>query len=165
MALERDLEREASMQRHLFPCCVPELENLQVAAHLKPAGIVSGDFFDFYRYGETGQGMLIADIMGKGLPASMLMANMQASVRVLGPENQGVEQLVTRLNTLFKDHVKTGAFISMVALAYDPDSGDIQYCNAGHLPPLLWCAQTQTVEWLKPTGPALGLVNGPGVLR
>ena len=160
-ALERDLELAARFQQHLLPCCVPELEHLQIAAHLKPAGIVSGDYFDFFPYKETGQGILIADIMGKGLPASMLMANFQATLRALGPEHENVGQLVTRLNTLFRFHISMGLFISMVALTYDPESHAIQYSNAGHLPPLLWRAQSNTVDWLRPTGPAIGLMNAP----
>ena len=158
-ALERDLELAAQMQRHLFPCCVPALSNLDVAAHLRPAGIVSGDFFDFFCYKETGQGILVADIMGKGLPASMLMASIQATMRVLGADYEDVDAMVTRLNRLFTDQMKPGVFASTVVLTYDSENGTLRYSNAGHLPPLLWRKQTQSVEWLKPTGPAIGLMS------
>lgn len=160
-ALERDLALAAQVQRHLFPCCVPALEHLEVAAHLKPAGIVSGDFFDFFRYKESGQGMLVADVMGKGLPAGMIMASIQASMRILGTDYQDVDAMVTRLNTLFKEQMKTGVFTSMVVITYDLDAGSLQYTNAGHLPPLLWRHQTQSIEWLTSTGPAIGLMNAP----
>ena len=158
-ALERDLELASQMQRHLFPCCVPALANLEVAAHLRPAGIVSGDFFDFFCYGETGQGILVADIMGKGLPASMVMANIQATMRALGCDYHDAGAMMARLNRLFREHMKPGVFASMVVVTYDPETDTLRYTNAGHLPPLLWRNQTQSVEWLESTGPAIGLMD------
>ncbi len=160
-ALEHELGSAAKMQRQLFPCCVPNLDNLEIAVHLKPAGIVSGDFFDFFRYQETGQGVLISDVMGKGLSASMLMASIQASMRVLGADYYDLGEMTNRLNWLFKDQMMPGIFASMVVLAQGSDKHTIQYVNAGHLPPLVWRSQTKSVEWLKPTGPAIGLMQTP----
>ncbi|MDX1545874.1 MAG: PP2C family protein-serine/threonine phosphatase [Rhodothermales bacterium] len=160
-ALERDLELAAGVQRHLFPCCVPALPGFDVAAHAKPAHIVGGDYYDFYPSLDCHQGFAIADVMGKGLPASMLMANLQASLRILGPDYREPHALAERLNGLFRYNLKLIRFISLCLVTLDAEAGRLRYCNAGHNPPLRWNAASHTAEWLGPTGPALGLVPEP----
>jgi hypothetical protein len=99
-ALERDLELAAKVQKQLLPCCVPSLANFEIAAQTFPARIVGGDYYDFYRSADNQQGIAVADVMGKGLPASMLMSNLQASLRILAPEYDNLHDLMDRLNTL-----------------------------------------------------------------
>jgi sigma-B regulation protein RsbU (phosphoserine phosphatase) len=160
-ALEDDLELAARVQQQLFPCCVPALPGVQVAAHAHPARILSGDYYDFFFLGEQVQGMVIADVMGKGVAAAMLMASLQASLRILGPEAAALDALAARLNALFRDTVKLIRFITLCLVALDAETGVLRYVNAGHNPPLLWDAARRTVRWLKPTGPALGLLPSP----
>ncbi|MDX1531488.1 MAG: PP2C family protein-serine/threonine phosphatase, partial [Rhodothermales bacterium] len=160
-ALERDLELAARVQRHLFPCCVPALPQVQIAAHAQPASILSGDYYDFFSAPDGAQGIALADVMGKGLPASMLMANLQASLRILGPEHDDLDALAARLNGLFRYNLKLIRFISLFLLTVDAEAGLLRYCNAGHHPPLLWDGATGAVTRLDPTGPALGIVPAP----
>lgn len=155
--LERDLELAAKVQRQLLPYSIPEIEGIQIAAHTEPAHVVSGDYFDFFSYPEGSKGIVIADVMGKGISASMLMSNLQASLRILGPEYNHLDILTNRLNELFRRNQKLISFISLFLLKIDRSKQVIQYCNAGHNPPIFWEAGTGTVDWLKPTGPAIGL--------
>ncbi len=159
--LERDLELAAQVQQHLFPRCLPALPGLQIAAHARPARIVGGDYYDFFGYPSGAQGIVLADVMGTGLPASMLMANLQASLRILGPEYDQMHALAGRLNELFRYNLKVMRFISMFLLTIDVDAGVLRYCNAGHNPPLWWQAASRSVRWLRPTGPAIGLMHAP----
>lgn len=159
--LERDLELAARVQQQLFPACVPALPGIQVAAHAHPAHLLSGDYYDFFAYENGVQGFGIADVMGKGLPASMLMANLQASLRILGPEYEDLGALMVRLNELFRHNLKLIRFISVCLLALDPRTRQLRYANAGHNPPLFWEAANRSVHWLKPTGPAIGLLHAP----
>ena len=73
-ALERDLELAARVQKQLLPRCVPALSGIEIAAHTEPAHIVSGDYYDFLLCPDGSQGVVVADVMGKGLAASMLMS-------------------------------------------------------------------------------------------
>lgn len=157
--LERDLEMAAKVQRHLLPCCLPALDGLQLAVMAKPAGAVGGDYYDFFRHKDHWQGLAIADVMGKGVPASLLMANLQASLRILGSEHDRLDSLAKRLNELFRYNLKLIRFITLFLAAVDIKSKKLHYCNAGHHPPLLWRASSGTFQWLKPTGPAIGLVS------
>jgi sigma-B regulation protein RsbU (phosphoserine phosphatase) len=97
--------------------------------------------------------------MGKGLPASMLMSNLQASLRILGPEYNDLSQLAERLNELFLYNTKLIRFISLFLGFIDENNRRLLYCNAGHHPPLLWQADYNAVQTLGPTGPAIGLTS------
>lgn len=96
--------------------------------------------------------------MGKGLPASMLMSNLQASLRILGPEKNELHDVATRLNELFRFNLKLIRFISIFLGAVDKENRLIYYRNAGHHPPFLWNNSLQKVQLLNPTGPAIGLI-------
>jgi sigma-B regulation protein RsbU (phosphoserine phosphatase) len=159
--LERDLELAARVQQHLFPVGAPTMRSLEVAAHARPARIVSGDYYDYFCFRDTLQGIAIADVMGKGLAASLLMANLQASLRILGPEHDTLDALATRLNGLFIHNLRLIRFISLVLVALDEESGTLQYVNAGHNPPLHWDSRAGRVRRLTPTGPALGIMQDP----
>lgn len=156
--LERDLELAAKVQQHLLPGETPELQGADIAVLAKPARIVSGDYYDFFKFRGCHQGLVIADVMGKGVSASMLMSNLQASLRILGPEMNELHDLASRLNQLFRYNLKLIRFITLFLAALDTEKKQLHYCNAGHNPPLLWRAATGSSEWLKPTGPAIGLV-------
>ncbi len=157
--LERDLEFAAKIQAHLLPRCVPALPGIEIAAYTEPAQIVGGDYYDFFSYPDGTQGFAIGDVMGKGLSASMLMSHLQASLRILGPENKNLHEVANRLNELFRYNMKLISFISLVLARIDVDSGKLYYCNAGHHPPLLWRAAANSIQSLIPTGPAIGLTK------
>lgn len=157
--LERDLELAAQMQRQILPRTLPEMESVQVEAHTEPAQIVGGDYFDFFQTAHEGQGFVIADVMGKGIAAGMLVASLQTSIRILGPNHSLPHTLAHKLNELFIYNPKTISFISMFFLTLNEKAGILHYCNAGHNPPLLWKAASEEFHWLKPTGPAIGLTQ------
>lgn len=154
--LERDLELAARVQQQLLPQRVPDVPGLQLAAHTRPAQIVGGDYFDFYPCLDGALGLAVADVMGKGLSASMLMSNLQASLRILGPEASDLAALAARLNALFRFNLRVVRFISLFLLRIDPASRRVWYCNAGHNPALRVGASGE-FAWIKPTGPAIGL--------
>ncbi len=157
--LESDLELAAKVQRHLYPVGTPALSGVQIAAHTAPARIVSGDYYDFFRHRETGQGIAIADVMGKGISASMLMSNLQASLRILAEQYETIDDLASHLNRLFVHNLRVIRFITMFLVALDEEERKLRYCNAGHNPALFWEARTRSVSWLQPTGPAIGLMK------
>lgn len=161
-ALENDLELASKVQRELLPCCVPVLSDIQIAFHAEPARIVGGDYFDFFGFKNGHQGVAIADVMGKGLPASMLMSNLQASLRILGPQYSALDSLMGKLNELFQRNLKLIRFITIFLAAIDSRTGIVEYCNAGHHPPILFEAAANRINWLNPTGPAIGLTRNAG---
>ena len=156
--LERDLELAAKVQQQLLPCCTPSLKGVQIAYKSDSARVVGGDYHDFFTLKNGCQGIVIGDVMGKGLPASMLMSNLQASLRILGPEYKKLEDLAMHLNRLFRYNLKLIKFISLFLGSIDLIERTFTYCNAGHHSPLFWNARENSIQWLKPTAPAIGLI-------
>ncbi|MFQ5753977.1 MAG: SpoIIE family protein phosphatase [bacterium] len=158
-ALEKELELVSKVHKDLLPRSVPKLPGIQIAAYTESARIVGGDYYDFFNFRNNMHGLAIADVMDKGLPASMLMSNLQASLRILGPELNSPDDLTERLNRLFRHNLNLIRFISIFLAAIDLNSKTLKYCNAGHHPPLYWQRSSQSFNWLQPTGPALGLMR------
>ncbi|MCI0692185.1 PP2C family protein-serine/threonine phosphatase [candidate division KSB1 bacterium] len=156
--LESELELSHKLQKALLPQQLPDVPSLQIAAFSQPAEIVGGDYFDFFRFHDNTHGLAIADVMGKGVPASMLMASLQASLRIIGPENDSPATVAQRLNGLFCHNIHLIKFISLFIGSFDPATRALKYCNAGHNPPLLVRSNGE-VHWLQPTGAAIGLAE------
>jgi sigma-B regulation protein RsbU (phosphoserine phosphatase) len=160
--LESELELAHKLQKALLPQQLPEVAGLQVAAFSQPAKILGGDYYDFFRFNDRSHGLAIADVMGKGMPASMLMASLQSSLRILAPENISPAAVAQRLNGLFCHNIHLIKFITLFLGHYNPDTRVLTYCNAGHNPPLLLRMQdkgTDRIQWLQPTGAAIGLAE------
>ncbi len=157
--LEKDLELAKKVQKQLLSGYVPSLPNIQIAVHTDSARIVTGDYYDFFVSKSGNQGLVVADVMGKGLPASMLISNLQASLRILGPEYDELEILTNRLNDLFCNNLTLIKFISIFLAKIDTESSILQYCNAGHNPAIWWNAASKSIRRLNPTGPAIGLTK------
>lgn len=159
--LEAELELAHKVQKSLLPQEPPRVPRMQIAAYSQPAEIVSGDYYDFVRLRNGNYGFAIADVMGKGMPASLLMASLQASLRILAPEHDAPLEVMRRLNGLFCHNTQLIKFITLFLGSFEAQSGVLEYCNAGHNPPLLVRKGAQGFEtkWLKPTGAAIGLVE------
>lgn len=160
--LEAELELSHKVQKALLPQEIPHIPGLQLAAFSQPAAIVGGDYFDFFRFRDGAPGLAVADVMGKGVPASMLMANLQAALRILVPESDGPAAVIRRLNRLFCHNVHLIKFITIFLARFEAGRRVLAYCNAGHNPPLLLRGLEQAgppLQWLQPTGAAIGLAE------
>jgi serine phosphatase RsbU (regulator of sigma subunit) len=118
---------------------------------------VGGDYYDFLSLGPDRLGLVIGDVMGKGIAAALLMANLQANLRsqvtLAGNEPQ---QLLQSVNRLFCENSPESAFASLIFAEYHDSSGDLRYVNCGHLSALL-LRRDGTVDRLAPTSTVLGL--------
>lgn len=158
--LEGELELSQKVQKALLPQEVPSVPGLEVAAFSQPARIVGGDYFDFFRFKDNTPGLVIADVMGHGVAASLLMASLQASLRILVTEDDCPGNVAKRLNHLFCHNINLTKFVTLFLTRYEPDSRTLNYCNAGHNPPLLFLRnQADPISWLQPSGAAIGLVE------
>lgn len=159
--LEAELELSQKVQKALLPHAIPELPGWEVAAFSRPASIVGGDYFDFARFGNGHHALIIADVMGKGMPASMLMASLQASLRILAPESNSPADVLSRINAVFCHNINLTKFVTLVVAELDADTGTLRYANAGHNPPFILRKDPRsTLEPLMPTGAAIGLMEG-----
>ncbi len=163
-SLENELELAQSVQRSLLPQSVPESPYLQTAAFSRPAQIVGGDYFGFYTFKDGSDGVAIADVAGHGVSAGMHVASMHVLLQSMVPPSTSPAAVLEHVHRLFVHNASFTMFVTAFLSAYNPSTHTLTYCNAGHNPPLLIAVgeagQTPTVQPLRPTSPALGLVEG-----
>ncbi len=157
--LESELEFTQQVQQALLPQHVPEIPGLNLAAFSRPAQIVSGDYFDFFQFSDGAPGLAIADAMGHGVSAGMIMTSLQTALRTLAPESRSPAEVLARVNRYYLHNSHFTTFVTVFLGQYDPDTHTLTYCNAGHNPPALYRQQDQRIEWLQPTGAAIGLIE------
>jgi len=160
--LEAELELSQKVQKALLPQSLPSLPGWELGAFSQPASIVGGDYFDFLRFRDGAPALIIADVMGKGMPASMLMASLQASLKIIVPESDSPGQVLDRANQLFHHNIHLTKFVSIVIAHVDTETGVILYANAGHNPPFVVRKKgsgAHEILPLRPTGAAIGLVE------
>jgi serine phosphatase RsbU (regulator of sigma subunit) len=141
--MKRDLEIAREIQTWLVPSVPPAIPNAEVAFWTRPQNSVAGDYYDaFYPLNDgtaNGKLMLVmADVAGKSVPAALLMATLQASLRTLASEGQPLSQLAGRLNLYACAHSLGGQrFTTAVVAEFDPATRRLVYVNAGHNSPVL----------------------------
>jgi len=158
--LEAELELSQVVQRALLPQQLPGIPGLDVAAFSRPSEIIGGDYFDFFRFQDGSHGLAIADVVGHGVSAAMLMSSLQTSLRTLVPGSSKAGEVLERVNHFYLHNIKMTTFITAFLARFEPATKRLTYSNAGHNPPLHFRAADGSLEWLNPTGPAIGLVEG-----
>jgi len=152
--LEEELEVARSIQQRLLPATVPELTGFDLSALNHASAQVSGDYFDFLTAGDQ-CGLVIADVSGKGLPASLLASNLQASIRALVRHASGPGSIFGAVNTSLYESTDPERFATAFMATLDPEGGRLTYSNAGHNPPLLRRADGR-IHWLDVGATPLG---------
>jgi len=160
VTMKRDLEIAREIQTWLVPSQPPEVPGANIAFATRPQNSVAGDYYDaFYPNPEDGEKLMvvIADVAGKSVPAALLMATLQASLRTIAGENAPLADLVARLNRYACAHSLNGLrFTTAVLSEYNPASRRLTYVNAGHNAPILRRANG-TLETLEAGGLPLGI--------
>jgi phosphoserine phosphatase RsbU/P len=160
VTMKRDLEIAREIQTWLVPSEAPEVPGADIAFATRPQNSVAGDYYDaFYPDPENKQRLVvvIADVAGKSVPAALLMATLQASLRTIAGEGASVADLVTRLNRYASAYSLDGRrFTTAVLCEYDTASRRLTYVNAGHNAPILRRANG-TLEKLEKGGLPLGI--------
>ena len=135
----REREEARLIQRALLPSTMPQTAGVRLASSWQPADGVGGDCFDVMTSGSA-VGVAIADVAGKGMPAALLMSNLQAAVRAFA---QGTAEpappatICSNVNRLLCRHMVSGRFVTFCFAWIDPARQSLVYANAGHNPPLL----------------------------
>ena len=158
--IQRELEIAKEVQARLLPKRDPAVAGLAVAGLCRPAQSIGGDSYDYIPT-RDGRRLLVAvaDVAGKGVPAALLMSNLQAALRglTLGGHEESMAETLSRLNELVFDSTPANRFITLFALAYDADTRSVRYASAGHNPAALLRAGATEPEWIRTKGVALGL--------
>ena len=155
--LESELETARKIQEKLLPDEMPQFPGFEIAGTSIPSKQVGGDYFDFLDLGKGRLGIAIADVSGKGIPAALLMANLQASLHAQTLETENVAEVATRINNLLVKSTDANMFVTFFYGLLDRDRSTFTSTNAGHNPPLILRAD-QTMEYLAEGGLVLGFL-------
>ncbi|MDQ3012231.1 MAG: SpoIIE family protein phosphatase [Acidobacteriota bacterium] len=165
--MEQELALAATIQQNLFPAELPKLEGFDLAARNRPARSCGGDYYDALPFtasaGNCCHLICVADVSGKGLPASLLMSNMQATMRALLGRIPSLTELATHTNTLLYATTPSNKYVTAILVELDPATGKGRYVSAGHQDCLLLRANGEA-EWLTSTGTPLGLME-PSIIE
>jgi sigma-B regulation protein RsbU (phosphoserine phosphatase) len=157
ISMKRDIEIAREIQRWLVPRRAPDVPGIDVAFATRPAKTIGGDYYDAFRRATDGPLLIaVADVSGKSVPAAMLMATFQASLRALASAKGSLSDLVAGLNRQVCANSQAGRFTTAFLAELDPATGDLNYLCAGHNPPVLK-RQDGSFERLKSDNIPLGI--------
>jgi sigma-B regulation protein RsbU (phosphoserine phosphatase) len=161
MILQLQLQKQEiadarAIQQGLLPKDIPQLPGYEIASAWQSALTVGGDYFDILPLGEEALGLCIGDVAGKGLPAALLMSNLQAAVRGLASPSLPPNGMCSRLNALLCRNMTSDRFITFFYAQLDGPTRLLRYASAGHNPPFL-LHRDGTHERLQEGGGVLGV--------
>jgi sigma-B regulation protein RsbU (phosphoserine phosphatase) len=157
-SLARDYDEARLIQRALLPATMPVFAGCEIASHWIPAFGIGGDCYDVIRFSPTRFAISIADVVGKGLPAALLMSNLQAAVRAFATAGAEPADVCDSVNRLLCRNIASGKFVTFCYAVIDTDARTITYANAGHNHPILHHADG-SVDRLTTTGLVLGVAS------
>src|SRR5881409_376308 len=158
--LDHDLEIAKDIQRILLPSEAPAINGFQISGINVPAGQVSGDYFDYIRVDDERLGVAIADVSGKGVPASLIMAICRSVLRAEAARNPSPADVLRKVNRQLYPDIKEDMFISMAYLILDHERNGITLARAGHDAPLLYQRRSEIVAPVKSPGMVVGIDSG-----
>lgn len=143
VVMKRDLQIAKEIQTWLLPASPPSVPGLEIAFHTRPANTVAGDYYDVFprEFGDSHLPswlLAVADVAGKSIPAALLMATVQASLKTLARTPLSVSELVEKMNEYACTNSQDGRRFTTAFIAeYDPPAHSLTYVNAGHNPPIV----------------------------
>jgi sigma-B regulation protein RsbU (phosphoserine phosphatase) len=158
--LDHDLEIARDIQRILLPAEAPSVNGFEISGINVPAKQVSGDYFDYIKVDDERLGVAIADVSGKGVPASLIMAICRSVLRSQAAQNPSPSDVLQKVNRQLYPDIKEDMFISMAYLILDHARNGVTLSRAGHDAPLIYRRQSETVTPIKAPGMVVGIDSG-----
>ena len=158
--LDSDLALARDVMEDLLPRATPALAGFDIAGAHESSLAVGGDYYEFIPLPEDRWGVVIADVVGKGIAAALLVAAIRASIASLVGHELAVRAIMRRANRFFHESVEEGRYVTLFYMVLDVPARSLLYVNAGHVPPVLVRA-TGEVELLEEGGVPLGLFQSP----
>jgi phosphoserine phosphatase RsbU/P len=133
----QEYEEAREIQQGLMPKEIPQIPGLEISGSWRPARVVGGDYFDVFALSGSRVGLCIADVSGKGMPAALLMSNLQAVFRALASDGISPKELTEKANRVMWRNTTEAKFITFFYARLDAGARILQYTNAGHNAPIL----------------------------
>ena len=155
--MDKELDMARNIQRNLMPKEIPVIDGLELYGESTPCFEVAGDYFDIIKLDDGNTALIVADVSGKGAGAAMIMANLQASIRLGVQLSDEISDFVARINNLIYNNTSSAEFITFFFAIWNPPSKTLYYVNAGHNPPV-FISKAGDIEKLHATGLIIGVL-------
>ena len=155
--LHREISIAADIQKKLLPGTIPDTKGLQFAAFTEAARGVSGDYYDFFRLDKNKSAIIICDVVGKGIPASLLMIMIRTIIRLAASPIRNAAQILTILNKAIIGRTEADQFATMSFLIYDESKREVAYSNAAHSPIMMFKNKERTFYEIDTPGLPIGI--------
>lgn len=155
--MEEELLIAKDIQARLLPKECPDFAHIEITGVNVPSRQVGGDYYDCIKIDATHYGIAIGDVSGKGVPASLLMSNVQASLHALVGTGMPIPNMIAKINNLIYDNTTLDKFITFFYGVLDIGNLEFTYCNAGHNPPYFY-HRDNTFQLLEKGGLLLGMM-------
>jgi sigma-B regulation protein RsbU (phosphoserine phosphatase) len=153
---QQELGKAREIQEGLLPKRIPQVRGLEIAGAWQPARTVGGDFYDVVKFSERKVGVCIGDVVGKGVSAALLMANLQAAFRAFTSEAISPGTLLVKLNEVLCNNIAADKFVTFCYCTIDVAERRLTYAGAGHMPPILFRKSGEPIA-LREGGSPLGI--------
>lgn len=160
ISLEQELEVARHMQENILPRSFPDLPGFTIAAQMRAAKEVGGDFYDVFQIDERRVGIAVADVSGKGIPAAFFMLITRTLLKAMALEGLGPARTVQRLNELLSSENEEMMFVTLFYAELDPVERRLTYANCGHNEPILATSNTRAKPLATTDGMALAVFDG-----
>jgi serine phosphatase RsbU (regulator of sigma subunit) len=158
LKIERDLELAQKIQLGLLPRCIPDTNGLDICGEMISAMQVGGDYFDLIPISEKKLFVLVGDVSGKGLSASLYMAKIQTMMQLYCTDNKSPKEILTQINKKLYQEMEKSWFVTLTLALFDMEKKKVTFCRAGHVPVLV--SLNNKVDFYKTTGLGVGLEKG-----
>jgi serine phosphatase RsbU (regulator of sigma subunit) len=157
---DADLKAAQEIQFSLIPKKIPRDDRLDIAKFFSPTRHIGGDYYDFIPIDENNLGVIIADVSGKGVSGGLVMSVMRTLMRMISKESLSPKQVLTELNHGVEIAVKEKhMFITVLYCIFQKDKKTVRVCRAGHNPFMVCKKSTGQIQFFKPEGIALGIID------
>jgi len=162
-AMEHELGIASEIQTNLVPKSILKVPGYDIGAYYRPSKEVGGDYYDFIEIDENRSGLIVADVSGKGVPGSLVMAMARAFIRMEAERsrNPSTADTLARANKMLARDMRKGMFVTAIYGILDRTNHQIRVSSAGHNPMILWRSRSEEIVLINPKGIALGLDKGP----
>ena len=155
---DEEIEEARQIQQRFLPKEIPQIDGFEIAGAWQAARIVGGDYFDVMKFDERSLALCIADVAGKGIPAALMMSNLQATVRGFAGAAMSPRELCEKVNSSIARNIAADRFITFFYGLLDARTRRLQFSNAGHNPPVHLC-QDGSHTRLREGGDVLGVFS------
>lgn len=155
--IAKEIEVAGQIQKTLLPEKLPDVPGLRLDAYYRAASRISGDLYDVFKIDDNNYCLLVADVSGKGIPASLVMSVLRTVIRIMAVGKTRAHTILNAVNDYIKNDIPAGIFITIFLSVYNAETKKLNFVSAGHNP-LIYCSKNEDdIKIINPPGIPLGL--------